>query len=98
MSLLDKFQSDLVLLAVLAGLILGQITGIGHAAGRLVVPFLMLMLTVVFLHVPLRGWATAYRNVRFTGWSLGINFVWTPVFGWGLGTVFLANQPDLRLA
>lgn len=95
MSLLDKFQSVLVLLAVLVGLALGQIAGVGLTAGRLVVPFLMLMLSVVFLHVPLRGLGEAFTNLRFTGWSLRINFIWTPILGWGLGRIFLADQPDL---
>lgn len=95
MSLLDKFQSVLVLLAVVAGLSLGQITGVGPTAGILVVPFLMLMLAVVFLHVPLCGLGTAFRNLRFTGWCLGVNFIWTPILAWGLGRIFLADQPDL---
>lgn len=95
MSLVDKFQSAFVLLAVLVGLALGQITGVGHTAGKLVVPFLMLMLTVVFLHVPLRDLGVAFANPRFTGWSLGVNFIWTPILGWVLGRIFLADQPDL---
>lgn len=95
MSLLDKFQSALVLLAVVIGLALGQISGVGQTAGQLVVPFLMLMLTVVFLHVPLRGLGAAFTSLRFTGWSLGVNFIWTPIFGWLLGRMFLADQPDL---
>ncbi len=95
MSLLNKFQSLLVLAAVVAGLALGQITGVGPTAGGFVVPFLMLMLAVVFLHVPLRGLGAAFRNLRFTGWCLGVNFIWTPILAWVLGRIFLADQPDL---
>ena len=95
MKLIDKFQSVFVLLAVLVGIALGQIAGVGPTAGKLVVPFLMFMLTVVFLHVPLRGLGAAFANLRFTGWSLGVNFIWTPILGWFLGRIFLADQPDL---
>jgi ACR3 family arsenite transporter len=27
--------------------------------------------------------------------SLSINFLWTPIFAWGLGAVFLSDLPDL---
>jgi ACR3 family arsenite efflux pump ArsB len=97
MSALDKLQSVFILAAVAAGLALGQIPEVSKHAGSLVVPFLMLMLTGVFLHVPLRGLGAAFGNLRFTGWNLGVNFLWTPVFGWFLGMVFLTDQPDLRV-
>jgi arsenite transporter len=88
-------QSLLILLAVGLGLGLGQIPGLADPAGALILPFLMLMLVGVFLHVPLRGLAAAFRHVRFTGLSLAINFLWTPVFAWLLGLLFLRDRPDL---
>ena len=92
MGLFDKLQSVLVLVAVAIGLALGQLTWVSNHAGSLVVPFLMLMLTGVFLHVPLRGLGEAFKNLRFTGWSLGVNFLWTPLLGWLLGRIFLPDQ------
>lgn len=97
MSTLEKLQPVFILLAVAMGLALGQASELSDSAGRLVVPFLMLMLTGVFLHVPLRGLAEAFNNLRFTGWNLGVNFLWTPLFGWFLGSIFLTNHPDLRV-
>ncbi|MEX1027412.1 MAG: arsenic resistance protein [Candidatus Paceibacterota bacterium] len=97
MSTLDKLQSVFILLAVAVGLALGQIPQVSMHAGSLIVPFLMLMLTGVFLHVPLRGLGEAFGNLRFTGWNLGVNFLWTPFFGWLLGLVFLTGQPELRV-
>jgi ACR3 family arsenite efflux pump ArsB len=95
MTLLDKLQSLLILGAVLAGLALGQITWLEENASAFIVPFLMLMLVGVFLHVPIRDLAHGFRNVRFTSLNLAVNFIWTPVFGWGLGAMFLRDQPDL---
>lgn len=97
MSLFDKLQSILVLIAVAVGLGLGQQASISHHAGSLVLPFLMMMLTGVFLHVPLRGLGEAFKNLRFSSWSIGVNFLWTPLLGWLLGRIFLADQPDLRV-
>ncbi|MFW6330354.1 MAG: arsenic resistance protein [Gemmatimonadota bacterium] len=62
---------------------------------HLVVPALMAMLWSVFLHAPLGRMGAAFRNLRFTGWSLGINFVWTPLFAYALGWLFLRDRPDL---
>lgn len=84
-------------MAVAAGLAFGQIPRVGEYAGALVVPFLMIMLIGVFLHVPLRGLGEAFGNLRFTSWNLGVNFLWTPFFGWLLGLIFLTDQPDLRV-
>jgi ACR3 family arsenite efflux pump ArsB len=95
MSRADKLQSLLVLLAVGGGLALGQVPWLAERAGVLIIPFLMVMLVGVFLHVPLRGLGRAFQNLRFTGLSLGINFLWTPLFGWLLGALFLRGQPDL---
>lgn len=95
MSLSDKLQSLFILLSVALGLGLGQIPWLAEHAHVLIVPFLMLMLVGVFLHVPLRALGEALRHPRFTGLSLGINFLWTPVFAYGMGLVFLRDQPDL---
>lgn len=95
MSLTDKLQSFFILIAVAIGLAGGQVSLIAEHAAGLIVPFLMVMLVVVFLHIPLRDLGEAFRYARFTSLSLGINFIWTPLFGWCLGLLFLRDQPDL---
>ena len=97
MSSWEKSQPIFILLSVVLGLLLGQVSWVSESAGTLVVPFLLLMLAGVFLHVPLRGLGRALADLRFTGWNLGINFLWTPLFAWVLGIVFLIEQPELRI-
>lgn len=95
MRLFDARQTLYILGAVAAGLLLGQIPWVAEHAIHLIVPALMVMLWSVFLHVPLRSMGSAFRNARFTGLSLGINFLWTPLLAWALGWVFLRDRPDL---
>jgi ACR3 family arsenite efflux pump ArsB len=95
MRLSETLQPLVILLAVLLGLVLGQVPMVAERAAAFVLPLLMLMLVSVFLYVPLQAFGAALRHPKFTGLSLGINFLWTPVFAWGLGAVFLRQQPDL---
>lgn len=97
MSLLAKLQSVFILLAVVCGLALGQVSWIAQHAAALILPALMLMLVGVFLEVPLRELAMGLRHRRFTALNLSVNFLWTPVLGWVLGSLFLSDSPDLRI-
>jgi arsenite transporter len=95
MRLFGSGQTTWILVSVLAGLVLGQAPWVAENAMRLVVPALMVMLWTVFLHFPLRDTGTAFQHLRFAGWSLGINFLWTPLFAYALGWLFLQDRPDL---
>lgn len=95
MTLADKAQSFIILAAVIVGLALGNVPEVAQNAGRFVVPLLMLMLTGVFLHVPLRGFADAFQHRRVAVASLIINFIWTPILAWVLGWLFLSAYPPL---
>ena len=97
MSAAEKYQSPLILTAVLLGLALGQINGVAGRAGQFILPFLLLMLLGVFLQLPLRQVAAAWKQGRSAGLSLLINFVWNPLFAWLLGWLFLRQQPALWL-
>lgn len=90
-------QAAVVVLAVAAGLLAGQIRWVAANAIHLVVPALLVMLWTVFVQVPLRELSAGFRDLRFTGLSLGINFLWTPVFAYLLGWIFLRDRPDLWL-
>ena len=97
MGLFGKLQALFILFSAALGLALGQFKWFSQNGDKFIVPFLMLMLTVVFLHVPFKDMRKAFLNFRFSGLSLGINFLWTPLFAWILGSIFLGGHPDLRV-
>jgi ACR3 family arsenite transporter len=93
----EKFQSVFVALAALAGLGLGLLWPVGEAAGRLVLPALVLMLTAVFAQVD-AGQVRRARSARtVVAASLVLNFVFTPLLAWALGAGLLGGSPDLRI-
>ncbi|OOC55139.1 MULTISPECIES: arsenic resistance protein [Nocardiopsis] len=97
MSTSEKFQSVFVALAALAGLGLGLLWPVGEAAGRLVLPALVLMLTAVFAQVD-AGQVRRARSARtVVAASLVLNFVFTPLLAWALGAGLLGGSPDLRI-
>ncbi len=96
-SFVEKFQSFIILAAVLIGLGLSRVPGVAEQAGRFILPFLLLMLLGVFIQLPLREIAAAFKHGKVTGLSLLINFVWNPLFAWLLGWIFLRQQPALWL-
>jgi ACR3 family arsenite efflux pump ArsB len=95
MTFVEKAQSFVILAAVFVGIALGHVPVIAQHAAGFILPLLMLMLTGVFLHVPLQGFADAFQFRRVAIASLVINFVWTPLFAWLLGWLFLSEQPAL---
>ncbi len=97
MSFAEKLQSIIILFAVLLGLLLGQIPLFQIYAEHFIVPFLIIMLFGVFLQIPLKDITKSFKNIKFTGSSIAINFLWTPIFAWALGAIFLHKTPDIWL-
>lgn len=97
MTLFDKVQPFLVLLSVLIGLVLAQVAWFSDIAPKIIVPLLGMMLYATFLPLPLKRFGRVLRNFKVTLASLIANFLWTPVFAWGLGAVLLQGSPDLRV-
>lgn len=95
MGVLDKLQTIIILVAVVFGLLLGQVNLIEQYAETFVVPFLFLMLYGLFLTIPLQQLKKAFSNIKFLGANTFINFIWTPLIAWGLGSVFLSDYPAL---
>ncbi len=95
MALFDKLQPLFVLLSVLVGLTLAQVSGLPQFARYLIVPLLAMMLYATFLPMPLQQVGRAIRHLNVTTASLSMNFLWTPMLAWGLGAVFLRETPDL---
>ena len=95
MGILDKLQTIIILFAVGLGLLLGQVNIIEQHAETFVIPFLFLMLYGLFLTIPLQQLKEAFSNIKFLGANTIINFIWTPVMAWGLGSIFLSDYPAL---
>ncbi|KYH25650.1 sodium bile acid symporter family protein [Halalkalicoccus paucihalophilus] len=91
----EKYQTVFVLLAIVGGLALGQLSGVPAVADRLILPFLMVMLFAAFAGISFSRLREAFGNRRVVGSSLLVNFVWSPLLAVGLGAVFLRNHPAL---
>jgi arsenite transporter len=91
----EKYQTVFVLLAIVGGLALGQLSGVPAVADRLILPFLMVMLFAAFAGISFSRLREAFGNRRVVGSSLLVNFVWSPLLAVGLGALFLRNHPAL---
>src|SRR5699024_3071772 len=95
MGILDKLQTIIILFAVGLGFLLGQVNIIEQYVKTLVIPYIFLMLYELFLSFLLQQLKRAFLNIQFLGANTIINFIWTPVMAWGLGSIFLADYPAL---
>lgn len=95
MSTIEKIQTFIILFAVTCGIVLGQFNIIHMYSEQFIVPFLFFMLYGLFLSIPLKEIKNGFRNLKFAGTSLTINFLWTPLLAWGLGALFLSDHPAL---
>lgn len=92
MDQINKYQTGVILFAVIAGLLLGQIVFIADYSASFIVPLLMLMLFGLFLSININELKSSFLNVKFSVTSLIINFIWTPIFAYLLGYIFLTNE------
>lgn len=95
MNSINKYQTLIIGLAVLFGLLIGQNSAIGKYAEYFIVPFLMIMLFGLFLNIPIKDLLKSFSNLKFFSANIGINFIWTPLFAYGLGFLFLQNELSL---
>ncbi len=92
---LERYQTVLVILAVLGGLAAGRVSGVPALAESLILVFLMVMLFGAFARISLSSLRDAFGNRRVVGTSLAVNFVWNPLLAVALGALFLRDQPAL---
>jgi len=97
MELHEKLQPVIIIVAALIGLLLGKTTKFGDISVHLVEPFLMVLLYFVFLSVDEKKFKSAFLNIKFTLTSVIINFIWTPLFAFGLGKLFFFKNVDLQM-
>ena len=97
MELIEKLEPIIIFIAIILGLAFSNIKIISHNTDYLINIFLCLMLFGLFLEVPLNELKKSFKNVKFTTTSLIINFIWTPLFGYFLGSLFLKGNVDILI-
>lgn len=95
MDLLDKSEPILIFGSILLGLILNNVSFLQQISPSLITIFLALMLFALFLDTPFSDIKNSFSNIKFTSISLLINFIWTPIFGYFIGNLFLNGNIDL---
>jgi ACR3 family arsenite efflux pump ArsB len=95
MGFLEKIYSLLIMIAVMTGLLLGQINGVSPVADAVIVPLLIVMLFFTFIQIPAKDIKRSFSNRKFTITSIIMNFVLTPILAWFLASLFLADHPAL---
>ena len=95
MNLIEKLEPVILILAIIVGLILSDIEILSKNSGNLINLFLCIMIYGLFLEVPLKDLKKSFKNIKFTSTSLIINFIWTPLFGYFLGNLFLNRNIDI---
>ena len=97
MKLVEKIEPLIIFLAVIIGLVFSNIDMIAQNTDYLITIFLCLMLYGVFLEIPLNELKNSFKNVKFSITSIIINFIWTPLFGYFLGSIFLKGNIDILI-
>lgn len=95
MNSINRYQSLIIGLAVITGLLAGQLEAVASVADYVIVPFLMIMLYGLFLNIPIKNLLKSFSNLKFFSANLAINFIWTPIFAWVLGYLFLQDYLSL---
>ena len=95
MNLIEKLEPAILILAIILGLILSNIEVLSNNTGNLINLFLCIMLYGIFLEVPLKNLKKSFKNIKFSSTSIIINFIWTPLFGYFLGNLFLNGNIDI---
>lgn len=97
MELTEKLEPLIIFSAIILGLIFSKIQIIAQNSDYLINIFLCLMLFGLFLEIPLKDIKNSFKNYKFTQTSLIINFIWTPLFGYFLGSLFLKGNIDILI-
>lgn len=97
MELVEKLEPIIIFSAVILGLIFSNINLIAQNSEYMINIFLCLMLLGLFLEIPLNELKNSFRNAKFTTTSIIINFIWTPLFGYFIGSLFLKGNVDVMI-
>lgn len=97
MSKLETIQTPMLFIAIIIGMLLGNIPFVEKYAENFVMPFLFIMLFGVFLNTPIQDFKKAFSNIKFSITTVIVNFVWTPFIVVLLGKVFLSDAPIMQI-
>lgn len=92
MDKINKYQTLIIILAVIIGLLFGQFDLVAQYSSNLIVPLLMTMLFGLFLSLDLKKLRSSFLNLKFSVSNIIINFIWTPIFAYILGSIFLSLE------
>lgn len=92
MDKINKYQTIVILIAVIVGLVIGQSSLISDISASFIIPLLMVMLFGLFLTIDISELKHSFLNIKFSITSILINFMWTPIFAYLLGSIFLNND------
>lgn len=92
MDKINKYPTIVILIAVIVGLVIGQSSLISDISASFIIPLLMVMLFGLFLTIDISELKHSFLNIKFSITSILINFVWTPIFAYLLGSIFLNND------
>lgn len=92
MDKINKYQTVIIILAVIIGLLFGQFDLVAQYSSNLIVPLLMTMLFGLFLSLDLKKLRSSFLNLKFSVSNIIINFIWTPIFAYILGSIFLSQE------
>lgn len=95
MNLIEKLEPAILIFAIIIGLVLSDIKILSNNIGNLINLFLCIMLYGIFLEVPLKNLKKSFKNIKFSSTSIIINFIWTPIFRYFLGNLFLNGNMDI---
>lgn len=96
MELIEKIEPLIIFSSIIIALIFSNFKLIKNT-DYLINIFLCLMLYGVFLEMPLNELKNSFKNFKFTITSLIINFIWTPLIGYFLATLFLKANLDILI-
>ncbi len=95
---LDRFQPLLLIASIAVGLGLAKaLPALADKLGSMVSIGVFVLIYLVMLGLDFSQVAAAFRQRRFLAIAIGLNFIANPLLAWALGTVFLHDQPDLRV-
>lgn len=92
MDKIKKYQTVIIILAVIIGLLSGHFDLVAQYSSNLIVPLLMTMLFGLFLSLDLKKLRSSFLNLKFSVSNIIINFIWTPIFAYILGSIFLSQE------
>ncbi len=97
MDLTEKLEPIIIVSSVLVGLMFSKVEFIAQNTDYMITFFLCMMLFGLFMEVPLGELKNSFKNTKFSLTSLVINFIWTPLFGYFLATLFLKGNIDVMI-